>query len=136
MAFDPAVPATDPTVTEVADALRKRWETYVNTFADTPVSVFRAVLLDALIRACRDNDPVAVAFVASARNVLPFMEVGGEQKIWAEVVVEIERKVETHAEREWATPDSIAVTEIQVRFAFRSRNSCLIEESKRQWPCA
>ena len=113
VAFDPGAPATDPTVAEVENALRKRWQTYVNTFADTPVTVFRAVLLNALIRAAGDNDTVAAAFVASARNVLPFMAVGGEQEIWAEIVREIEGKVEARAEREWATPDSIAVPEIE-----------------------
>ena len=113
VAFDPDVPATDPTIAEVEDALRKRWQTYVNTFADTPVTVFRAMLLDALIRAAGDSDTVAVAFVASARNVFPFMEVGGEQDIWGEIVSGIERKVEARAEREWATPASITVPEIK-----------------------
>ena len=112
VAFDPEVPAADPTIAVVEDALRKRWETYVNTFADTPVTVFRAMLLDALIRAAGDDDTVAAAFVASARNVLPFMEVGGEQEIWAEIVGEIEGKVEARAESEWATPASITVPEI------------------------
>ena len=113
VAFDPDVPATDPTIAEVEDALRQRWETYINTFNGTPVNVFRAMLLDALIRACGDNDAVAVAFVASARSVLPFMEVGDELEIWAGVVGEIESKVETRAESEWATPTSIAVPEIK-----------------------
>ena len=113
VAFDPEVPATDPTIAEVEDALRKQWETYVNTFAGTPVTVFRAMLLDALVNACGDNDTVAVAFVASARNVLPFMEVGEEQEIWVELVGEIEKKVEARAEAEWATPASIAIPEIK-----------------------
>lgn len=114
VSFDPDVPATDPTIAEVEDALRKRWETYVNTFAETPIVVFRAMLLDALIKACEKNDTVAAAFVASARNVLPFMEVGEEREIWADVVAEIERKVEDRAEREWATPASITVPDIKV----------------------
>ena len=113
VAFDPDVPPTDPAIAEVEDALRKRWQTYVNTFADTPVTVFRAMLLDALIRAARDNDTVAAAFVASARNVLPFMEVGGEREIWAEIVSDIEGQVEARAEREWATPETIPVPEIK-----------------------
>ena len=113
VAFDPDVPSTDPTIAEVAETLQKRWETYVNTFDGTPVNVFRAMLLDALIRAAGDNDTVAAAFVASARNVLPFMEVGGEREIWAEIVAEVEAKVETRAEREWATPESITVPEIK-----------------------
>ena len=107
VAFDPNVPATDPTILEVGDALRARWQTFVNTFADTPVTVFRAMLLDALIRACAQTDRVAVAFVASARNVLPLMDNDGEQDIWAEVVDDIHRQVEERSETEWATHASI-----------------------------
>ena len=115
VAFDPHVPATDPTVIEVEDALRKRWQTYINTFSDTPVMVFRAMLLDALISACGRNDTVAAAFVASARNVLPFMEVGDEQELWADIVADIEEKVEERSEREWATPASISVPDIKFK---------------------
>ena len=113
VAFDPDVPAADPTIIEVEEALRKNWETYINTFAETPVAVFRAMLLDALIRACGKNETVAAAFVASARNVLPLMEVGGEWEIWADVVADIEGKVERRAEREWATPESISVPDVK-----------------------
>ena len=113
VAFDPEAPTTDPTIAEVEDALRKRWETYINTFNGTPVNVFRAMLLDALIRACSDNDAVAVAFIASARNVLPFMEIGDELEIWAGVVGEIESNVERRAESEWATPASITIPDVQ-----------------------
>ena len=114
VAFDPDVPITDPTIMQVEDALRSRWETYVNTFSGTPVTVLRAMLLDALVRACGQDDTVAVAFVASARNVLPFTEADGEQEIWTEILLEIERRVEERAEREWATPASIP--EPDVRF--------------------
>ena len=115
VAFDPHVPATDPTVIEVEDALRKRWQTYVNTFSDTPVTVFRAMLLDALISACGRNDTVAAAFVASARNALPFMEVGDEQELWADIVADIEERVEERAEKEWATPASLSVPDIKFK---------------------
>ena len=115
VAFDPHVPATDPIIIEVEHALRKRWQTYVNTFSDTPVTVFRAMLLDALISACSRNDTVAAAFVASARNVLPFMEVGDEQELWADIVADIEERVEERSEREWATPASISVPDIKLK---------------------
>ena len=113
VAFDPDVPTTDPTIVQVENALRKRWATYVNTFSGTPVTVLRAILLDALVRACGQNDTVAVAFVASARNVLPFTEADGEQEIWIEILREIERKVEERAEREWATPASISIPDLK-----------------------
>ena len=128
VAFDPDVPATDPTIVQVEDALRNRWETYVNTFSGTPVTVLRAMLLDALVRACGQDDTVAVAFVASARNVLRFTEAAGEQEIWTEVLLEIERRVEERAEREWATPASIS--EPDVRFDSSSAVEIRILSSK------
>ena len=113
VAFDPDVSATDHVIVQVEDALRNRWETYVNTFTGTPVTVFRAILLEALVTASRQDDTVAVAFVASARNVLPFAESDAEQELWIDVVCEIERRVERRAEREWATPASIPAPSIR-----------------------
>ena len=87
--------------------MKKRWPTYVNTFSGTPVAVIRAMLLDALVRAARDDDKVGVAFITSARNALPFMPAGGERAIWADVIGEIEQQVDARAEAQWATPSSI-----------------------------
>ncbi|MEN5089085.1 GTPase-associated system all-helical protein GASH [Pseudomonas protegens] len=108
IAFDPASPEDDPVITEVCDALKERWATYINTFSGKPMLVLRALLLDALVQAASD-ERVGVAFVTSARNALPFIEAGNEQKIWAEAVLEIESRVDARAEAEWATPESIHV---------------------------
>lgn len=108
IAFDPQAPADDPVVVEATTAIQKRWATYVNTFAGTPMTVIRAILLEAIVQAA-DDEKVGVAFVASARNVLPFMEAANEQAIWADIVVEIEQRVDARAELEWATPESIHV---------------------------
>ena len=35
VAFDPHIPTTDQTVVEVEDALRSRWQTYINTLGVT-----------------------------------------------------------------------------------------------------
>lgn len=108
IAFDPASPEDDPVITEVCHALKERWPTYINTFSGTPMLVLRALLLDALVQAAGD-EKVGIAFVTSARNALPFIEAGNEQEIWAEAVLEIERRVDARAEAEWATPESIHV---------------------------
>ena len=71
--------------------------------------MIRAMLLDALVQAAGDDDKVGVAFVTSARNALPFMEAGNERAIWADVVRDIERRVDARAEAEWAVPSSITV---------------------------
>lgn len=109
IAFDPEAPADDPVINEVAEALQRRWATYVNTFSGTPVAVFRAILLHALTQAAEQDDKIGVMFVTSARNVLPFMEADNERAIWAGVVADIERRVDVRAESEWATPEAIIV---------------------------
>jgi hypothetical protein len=109
IAFDPSSPATDPVIQEAVEALRNRWATYINTFSDTPVTVIRALLLDALSKAASEDDHIGIAFISYARNALPFMEADNESKIWGDVVAEIERQVNARAETEWTTPESISV---------------------------
>jgi hypothetical protein len=115
IAFDPQAPPTDPVILEVLEVLKKQWPTYVNTFASTPVGVLRSLILDALVEASHDDDRIAVAFVACARNVLPFMETGNEQSIWADVVQKIEADVDHRAEQEWATPANISIGQLDLQ---------------------
>jgi len=109
IAFDPEAPVEDAVVQDALSALQNRWATYRNTFSSTPVSVIRALLLDALLIAAADDDRVGVCFVSSARNALPLMRADNERAIWADAVKQIEVQVDARAEAEWATPDSITV---------------------------
>lgn len=109
IALDPNSPDDDPVVKEAAEALKKRWATYVNTFAGTPVAVLRAVLLEALTLASASDDHIGLALVASARNILPFVEASNERAIWFGVVADIEHCLDVRSESEWAAPDSIEI---------------------------
>ncbi|ULS47540.1 hypothetical protein F9W95_19100 [Pectobacterium carotovorum] len=109
IAFDPQAPVDDPVITEATAVLLKCWPTYINTFAGSPVTVIRAILLDALMQASSD-EKIGLAFVSSARNVLPHMEAENEQSIWIDIVADIERRVDAHAEIEWSTPESINIS--------------------------
>lgn len=109
IAFDPYAPEEDPVVQEALAALQNRWATYRNTFAATPITVIRGMLLDALVGAAAADDRVAVCFVASARNALPLMPVDNERAIWIGIVEGVERRVDARAEQEWATPDTISI---------------------------
>lgn len=109
VAADPSVPSSDPVLDEAMAAVRKRWETVSNAFAGRPVAVLRAVLLDAIVQAARQDDAIAVAFVNTARNALAHAETGVEAPIWRDAISEIETKVDARAEAEWATPEMISV---------------------------
>jgi hypothetical protein len=114
VALDPDAPTDDPVVHEVIAALREHWPTYVNTFAGTPMTVVRAILLDALVAAARSDDTVGIAFATSARNLLPLTPAGDEGKIWIDVIREVEQKVDARAEAEWTTPYSIKVAQLNL----------------------
>jgi hypothetical protein len=109
IAFDPDAPAEAPAVIATIDALKSRWNTYVNTFSGTPILVLRAIMLDALVGAAEEDDAVAIALASAARNVLPFMALGSEGEIWGDVIADVEKRVDQRAEADWATPDSIKV---------------------------
>lgn len=113
VAADPSIAATDPTVEEAMTSLRKQWVTVANAFSGRPVSVLRAILLDAIVQAARTDDAIAVAFVNTARNALTHSETTDEAEIWREAVSEIETKVDERAEAEWATPEMITVDPLQ-----------------------
>ena len=115
VAADPAVDATDPTIQEAMSALKKNWTTVANTFSATPITVIRAMLLDAVVQCSRQDDSIAVAFVNSARNTLPHLESGNEQPIWEDAVAEIEVKVDARAEAEWATPEMISINPLSYK---------------------
>lgn len=112
IAFDPSAPATDPVIQEAVEALQNRWATYINTFSHTPVTVIRALLLDALSKAASEDDHIGIAFISYARNALPFMEADNESKIWGDAITKIEEQVNVRAEAEWTTPESISVSEM------------------------
>ena len=113
-AFDPDITAEQPVVQEVAAALAKQWPTYVNTFAGTPTTALRAILLSALATAANKDDRIAAALAAYARNMLPHIRVGNEQPIWGELVVGLDDQVEKRAEAEWSTPDVIEVLPLEL----------------------
>jgi hypothetical protein len=117
IAFDPRAPVDDPVVREGLQALKDRWATYVNTFSGPPIAVVRAMLLDTLAHAAAEDDRIGVAFVTSARNALPFMEAGDERAIWADVVTQIEERVDARTEAEWTTPSSIHCASHGLRYA-------------------
>lgn len=133
VAFDPNISTADAVIVEAMAALAKRWPTYVNTFSATPVAVLRALLLDAVVTAAYADERIAVAFVMSARNALPFMEAGGESEVWSEVVGSLEQRVDRQAEAEWATPLVIEVPVIDFQppaaVKFTSKSSAIDESA-------
>ncbi|MBZ9603340.1 GTPase-associated system all-helical protein GASH [Phyllobacterium chamaecytisi] len=127
VACDPAVRTDDEVVLSVVEALKSRWPTYVNTFSGTPIAVIRAMLLQALALSAKDEDRIGVAFVNTARNVLPLTEADNEQGVWHGVIGSLEEKIDGRAETEWATPDQISFA--PMRFEAPALNEPTVKRS-------
>lgn len=135
IAFDPEAPENDPVVVEALAALQSRWTTYRNTFSSTPIAVIRAILLDAIMTAAKEDDRVGVCFVASARNALPLLRADNERDIWVDVLARIEKQIDTRAEAEWTTPASIVVAPMSYdlpKIEAPSVTSATVERAKLQ----
>lgn len=115
IAIDPAAPEDNPVIQEVEQALEQRWATYSNTLAGTPVAVFRAILLEALVIAANDDSRIGIALVGTVRNRLSYMGTGHEFEIWATVISQAEKVLDERAESEWATPENINVPAMKMK---------------------
>jgi hypothetical protein len=113
-AFDPQTTADEPAIVEAKNTLAQRWPTYINTFAGTPVLVIRALLLDALAREANNDDRIAVALSALARNVVPQVDAGNETSIWNSMLAQIEQRADARAEKEWAAPARLETSQLHV----------------------
>jgi hypothetical protein len=113
-AFDPETTAEEPAIGEARDMLAQRWPTFVNTFAGTPVRVIRALLLDALAQEASNDDRIAVALSALARNIVPHVDAGSETRVWNAMLAQIEQRADARAEREWAAPARLETSDLSV----------------------
>jgi len=106
-AADPTVDPAEPIIQEAWGVLKKHWTTVANTYQSIPVTLLRACLLDAIVQTAAQNDHIGVAFVNTARNILPHVEVADEAGVWTTALSEVQARVDARAEREWATPETI-----------------------------
>lgn len=102
VAFDPRVTANDPVMNEVADAVSANWTTYTSVFADRPVVLFRAVLLEALRLSQQDDAEIAGSIALTARNMLPLVDLGRENTIWQDLTARSEEALAEGAASHWS----------------------------------
>jgi hypothetical protein len=103
VAFDPDIPTDEPVLADVSKIVENHWNTYLSCFADTPRSLLRAVLLEALRQAQEKDIGIASAVALTARNVLPHFPVSSEREVWDDLVLTAETRSEEQARVEWGT---------------------------------
>lgn len=79
-AWDPAA-GDDRALLAIDEVLQKHWPTFRGAFSDEPLTLYRAVVLEAVMRAMKLQGTLAVAVSLVAANILPRLQVGQEARI-------------------------------------------------------
>lgn len=85
-ALPPLLAAIDPTSADapallaIGSVVEKHWPTYRSAFQGEPITVYRATVLEAVMRAMEQQGVLAVAVKLLGENILPHLSVGREQE--------------------------------------------------------
>ncbi|WP_415259216.1 GTPase-associated system all-helical protein GASH [Thauera phenylacetica] len=83
-AWDPTA-GPDPTLVAIGELLQKHWPTFRGAFQDEPLTLYRAIVLEAVMRAMEQQGTMAVAVSLVGANVLPHLHVGQEERILSKI---------------------------------------------------
>ncbi|MBL4704944.1 MAG: hypothetical protein JKY54_10505, partial [Flavobacteriales bacterium] len=93
--LDPEVTANDPLIIKAEEALLAEWSSIRSIHTDTPILLYRAILLDACDQ---ESDGVnAVILWNTAADTLPLMRLGREENVINDVLSQWARKAEEYA---------------------------------------
>lgn len=84
-AWDPTA-GSDPSLVSVGELLQKHWPTFRGAFQDEPLTLYRAIVLEAVMQAMERQGTLAVAVCLVGANVLPHLNVGKEERIFLKVL--------------------------------------------------
>lgn len=106
-AWDPSADA-DPSLLEIATVLQGHWPTFRGAFSGEPLTLYRAVVLESVMRAMELQATLAVAVSLIAANVLPQLKVGREAPILAILIGRAEALAAERLGQAWPQQDVAA----------------------------
>ncbi|STR44785.1 GTPase-associated system all-helical protein GASH [Iodobacter fluviatilis] len=94
-AWDPTA-GPEPALIAIGELLQKYWPTFRGAFQDEPLTLYRAIVLEAVMQAMDRQGVLAVAVDLVGANVLPYLNVGKEERILSKI---LERARDIKSER-------------------------------------
>lgn len=101
VALDPEIPADDPRIEQTMAGLTKNWNLVRGRFADTPITVLRAIIAEALRRAARSDATAASIIWYTAASYAQRATLGVENEIWRNFLEEVGSIAEKKAAEVW-----------------------------------
>ncbi|TAL86442.1 MAG: hypothetical protein EPN74_04675 [Rhodanobacter sp.] len=84
-AWDPAA-GSDPALVAIGELLQKYWPTFRGAFQGEPLTLYRAIILEAFMRAMERQGTLAVVVGLVGANILPHLNVGQEERILSKIL--------------------------------------------------
>jgi len=108
-AWDPSA-GEDPSLLQIGSVLQGHWPTYRGAFTGEPLTLYRAVVLESVMRAMELQGVLAVAVNLLAANILPQLKVGQESRILEILVGRADAISAERLKRAW--PDQNSATNL------------------------
>lgn len=108
-AWDPST-GEDPSLLQIGSVLQGHWPTYRGAFTGEPLTLYRAMVLESVMRAMELQGVLAVAVNLVAANILPQLKVGQESRILEVLVGRADTITAGRLKRAW--PDQNSATNL------------------------
>lgn len=103
-AWDPSA-GDDASLLQIGSVLQNHWPTYRGAFNGEPLTLYRAVVLESVMRAMELQGVLALALSLIAANVLPQLKVGQEARILEILVGRADAITAERLEQAWPEQD-------------------------------
>jgi hypothetical protein len=108
-AWDPSA-GDDASLLQIGSVLQNHWPTYRGAFKGEPLTLYRAVVLESIMRAMESQGVLAVAVCLIADNILPQLKIGQEASILKIFVARAEAIADERLKQAW--PDQVGATNL------------------------
>lgn len=101
LALDSSDNLHDPLLEEVEDALKRKWPTLRNKFPDQPITLLRAIIIEALTQIAKENIDKAATIYLSGALYFTYLKKGQESNILSGWLLELGGLLEEKAVTRW-----------------------------------
>jgi hypothetical protein len=108
-AWDPSA-GEDASLLQIGSVLQNHWPTYRGAFKGEPLTLYRAVVLESVLRAMESQGVLAVAVSLIADNILPQLKIGQEAGMLEILVGRADAIVAERLKQAW--PDQVGATNL------------------------
>lgn len=114
VAFDPTVEADNPDIREVEDIVARQWKTFSANAKDKRITVLRAVMIEAIQKACATDIQHRCIVWLTLRNVIRFYTLGREKELLTGYLSQLANKIEDEATDKWSSGSPSDVSKVAV----------------------